>query len=242
MINNDTKRLTRLTSILTQLQSKKLLTAQYLADRFDVSTRTIYRDMKALEEAGVPIYTEEGKGYALMDDYRIPPVMFTENEANALITAEQLILKNKDASFIKEYSEAITKIKAVLKHSVKDKAELLANRIEIRQNTENEKTSDYLSILQFTLTNFVLVEIKYIDENDNISTRIIEPFAVFSTKENWLLIAKCRLRNDFRMFRLDRIQSLKVLNEKFESHNMTLQEFFDAERRRFLQTLDTLLS
>ncbi|TWJ00634.1 HTH domain-containing protein [Mucilaginibacter frigoritolerans] len=89
MNNNDTRRISRLTAILTQLQSKRILTSTTLAKKFDVSVRTIYRDIKVLEHAGVPIYTEDGKGYSLMDGYRIPPVMFTEDEANALITIEQ---------------------------------------------------------------------------------------------------------------------------------------------------------
>src|SRR5690606_34845709 len=114
MNDNDTKRLSRLTAILTQLQTKRLLTATELAAKFSVSVRTIYRDIRALEQAGVPIITEDGKGYTLIDGYRIPPVMFTEAQANALIAAEQLVLKNKDASFVRDYSEALEKIKAVL--------------------------------------------------------------------------------------------------------------------------------
>src|SRR5690606_26055485 len=117
MNDNNTKRLSRLTAILTQLQTKRLLTATNLADKFNVSVRTIYRDIRALEQAGVPIITEEGKGYSLMEGYKVPPVMFTESQANALILAEQLVLKNKDTSFIKDYTEAIDKIKAVLKQT-----------------------------------------------------------------------------------------------------------------------------
>lgn len=98
---NDIKRVSRLTAILTQLQTQRLLTATYLAEKFNVSVRTIYRDMRALEESGVPIIAEEGKGYSLMEGYRIPPVMFTEAQANALIIAEQLVLKNKDAFLVK---------------------------------------------------------------------------------------------------------------------------------------------
>src|SRR3954468_11148463 len=90
--DNVTKRFTRLTAILTQLQTKRLITSTSLAEKFGVSIRTIYRDIKALEQAGVPILTEDGKGYSLMEGYKIPPVMFTENEANALITVEQLVL------------------------------------------------------------------------------------------------------------------------------------------------------
>lgn len=233
MLDNDTKRLSRLVAILTQLQTKRMLTAASLAAKFNVSIRTIYRDIKALEQAGVPVLTEEGKGYSLMEGYRIPPVMFTETEANALITAEQLVLKNKDSSFIKEYTEAVVKIKSVLKHTAKDKANLLSERLQFRQNAENERTSNHLSSLQFALTNFYLTEIKYTDETGKISQRIIEPFAMYSTQENWLLIAWCRLRKDFRAFRLDRIQSLNILPEKFTPHKITLQEYFEICREKY---------
>lgn len=227
MNDNDTKRLSRLTAILTQLQTKRLLTSTELANKFSVSTRTIYRDIRALEEAGVPILTEDGKGYKLMEGYKVPPVMFTENQANALILAEQLVLKNKDASFVKDYSEAIDKIKAVLGHTVKDKANLLAERTRFSHNINNERNSNNLSDLQFALTNFCLARIEYTNEASKASNRLVEPFALLSTQENWLLVAWCRLRNEFRYFRLDRITKTEILNEKFTPHKMTLQEFFD---------------
>jgi len=226
MIDNDTKRLSRLTAILTQLQTKRLLTAPELAKKFSVSVRTIYRDMKALEQAGVPILTAEGKGYSLMEGYKIPPVMFTESQANALILAEQLVLKNKDASFVKDFSEAIDKIKAVLGHQVKDKANLLAERTRFAQNFNNERNSNNLSDLQFALTNFCLTKIDYMSETNSATSRVIEPFALLST-DNWLLVAWCRLRNEFRFFRLDRIKKMEILDEKFEPHQLTLQEYFD---------------
>ncbi|SHM14264.1 transcriptional regulator, DeoR family [Chitinophaga sp. CF418] len=227
MNDTDTKRLSRLTAILIQLQTKRLLTATELADRFSVSIRTIYRDIKALEQAGVPILTEEGKGYTLMQGYRVPPVMFTESQANALILAEQLVLKNKDASFVKDYMEAIDKIKAVLGYSVRDKANLLAERTRFDQNINSERNSNNLSELQFALTNFNLTQIEYTNEAEQITTRLIEPFALLSTQGNWLLVAWCRLRNEFRYFRLDRIKKLHILAEKFTPHSMTLQEYFD---------------
>ena len=92
-------RLSRLTAILTQLQSKRLITAKQLAEKHTVSIRTIYRDIRSLEKSGIPIITEEGKGYSIMEGYHLPPVLFTEDEANALITVEQLVLNNKDQSF-----------------------------------------------------------------------------------------------------------------------------------------------
>ncbi len=234
MKDNNIKRLSRLAAILTILQTKRLLTASELANKFSVSKRTVYRDIKALEQAGVPILTEDGKGYSLMEGYRIPPVMFTESEANALVTAEQLILKNKDASFVKEYSEAINKIKSVLRNKTKDKANLLSDRTVFRQNADNNRTSNYLSTLQLALTNFNLVRIKYHSPDTNETTeRTIEPFAIYSTQENWLLIAFCLLRRDFRAFRLDRIQSLTTLNEQFEPHKMTLQEYFEICKEKY---------
>ena len=227
MSDNDTKRLSRLTAILTQLQTKRMLTATELAAKFSVSIRTIYRDIRALEQAGVPVLTEEGKGYSLMEHYRLPPIMLTENQANALILAEQLVLKNKDASLIKDYAAAIEKIKAVLKHSAKDKVNLLADRTRFSENVNRERTSDHLSDLQYALTTFNLVSIDYSNEAGQTTTRLIEPFALLSTQDNWLLVAWCRLRKEFRYFRLDRIHKLSMLSEKFTPHKMTLQEYFD---------------
>lgn len=226
MESSEVSRLSRLTAILIQFQTKRIVTASELSQKFQVSKRTIYRDIKALENAGVPILTEEGKGYSLMEGYRIPPIMFTEKQANALILAEQLVLKNKDASFVKDYSEAIDKIKSILRYTIKDKANLLANRTQYDQALNQERSSNNLSDLQNALTNYNLVKIQYINKEGTVTDRLIEPFAILSA-ENWYLVAWCRLRNEFRFFRLDRIQRMEILSENFEPHNMTLQEYFD---------------
>ncbi len=227
MNNNDTKRISRLTAIVTQLQTKRLVTASELAAKFSVSVRTIYRDIRALEQAGIPIYVEEGKGYSIMEHYRLAPVMFTESEANALIAAEQLVLNNKDSSLIKDYSGAIDKIKSVLTRTAKDNVNLLSERTQFNQIKNIERTSSHLSDLQFALTNFLLTSIEYTNEANKTTSRTIEPFALLSTRENWLVVAWCRLRQEFRYFRLDRIRKLEVLSERFTSHDMTLQEYFD---------------
>lgn len=223
---SEVNRLSRLTAILIQIQTRRIVTAAELSQKFQVSKRTIYRDIKALESAGVPVLTEPGKGYTLMEGYKIPPVMFTEKQANALILAEQLVLKNKDTSFVKDYSEAIDKIKSILRYTIKDKANILAKRTQYDEVINQERNSSYLSDLQNALTNYNLVRIKYINKDGTATERFIEPFALLST-ENWYLIAWCRLRKEFRFFRLDRIQSLEIQSEIFESHNMTLQEYFD---------------
>ena len=224
---NDTKRLSRLVAILTQLQTKRLVTATKLAEKFGVSTRTIYRDLKALEQAGVPILTEDGKGYTLMEGYKIPPIMFSENQANALILAEQLVLKNRDSSLIKDYAEAIDKIKAVLRQSEKDKANLLSLRTKFANLENYEINSHILSALQKAITNFYLVELDYINAENTMSKRVVEPFALLSILEGWLMVAYCRLRKEFRYFRLDRIQKIQIQHETFTPHKMTLQEFFE---------------
>jgi predicted DNA-binding transcriptional regulator YafY len=226
MEGDDIRRISRLTAILTQLQTKRRLTATSLSEKFGVSRRTIYRDIKALEKAGVPILTVEGKGYTLMEGYRIPPIMLTEKQANALILAEQLVLKNKDASFVKDYSEAIDKIKSILRYTTKDKANLLADRTKYKQVLNQERSSNNLSDLQNALTNYQLVKMEYINKEGITTNRTIEPFAIVSG-ENWYLIAWCRLRKEFRFFRPDRIQKMEILSEYFEPHNLTLQEYFD---------------
>lgn len=227
MNDNDTKRLSRLVAILTQLQARRLITSTKLAEKFGVSTRTIYRDLKALEQAGVPILTEEGKGYTLMEGYKIPPIMFTESQANALILAEQLVLKNKDSSLINDYAEAIDKIKAVLRQSEKDKANLLSLRTKFAKLDNYEIKSNILSTLQIAITNFSLVNFEYINAENKESKRTVEPFALLNISEGWLLVAYCRLRKEFRYFRLDRIQKPQVQQKNFTPHKMTLQEFFE---------------
>lgn len=235
-------RLSRLTAIITQLQSKRMITASFLAEKHNVSVRTIYRDIRTLENSGIPIITVEGKGYSLMEGYQLPPVMFTENEANALITAEQIILKNKDNSFIENYSNAITKIKSVLRVSQKENTALLSQRIHFRTNTDNKKSSNYLMTIQSAITKFTLLEIEYESLQDNFTKRIVEPFAIYSTNDNWLLIAFCRLRNEFRVFRIDSIQKLIIQSETFEPHEMTLEQYFELCREKYQNTPDTPLS
>jgi predicted DNA-binding transcriptional regulator YafY len=236
MQEKETSRLSRLTAIVTLLQSKKLITATTIAAKFSISVRTVYRDIRALEDAGIPILTEEGKGYTLMEGYKLSPVMFTEDEANALITAEQFILRNKDASLIKNYSNAINKIRAVLQYTTKDKADLLSQRIVIGQNFQNITTSNFLTDIQKALTHFYVIKLLYTGKNDEKPIeRLVEPFAIYnSTEENWMLIAWCRLRTDFRTFRLDRMQQMQITDAYFVPHKLTLPEYIKIERKKYM--------
>lgn len=219
--------LSRLISILTLLKSKRLLTATELATKYDVSIRTIYRDIRKLEEAGIPVYTIEGRGYSLMDNYTVAPVQFTEKQANALITAQHIVSQSKDASFVNEFNEALTKIKSVFRSSIQEKSELLSDKIHVWNWEYEEFSSDVLSEIQLAITHFNYIEINYQKANDpTVSFRKIEPCAMYSTNHKWILIAYCHLRNDMRAFRIDRIQHFKVLPEKFEDRKFNIQDYF----------------
>src|SRR6187397_1035701 len=105
-------RIDRVSAILIQLQSRRVVKAQDIADRFNISLRTVYRDIKALDEAGIPVTGEAGIGFSIMEGYRLPPVMFTREEATAFLTAEKLVEKLTDASTREIYQAAMFKIKS----------------------------------------------------------------------------------------------------------------------------------
>ncbi|MDJ0645608.1 MAG: YafY family protein [Flavobacteriaceae bacterium] len=221
--------LSRLISLLTLLKSKRLLTASELASKYEVSVRTVYRDIRKLEEAGIPVYSIEGKGYSLVDNYTVAPVQFTEKQANALITAQHIVNQSKDASFIKDFNEALTKIKSVFRTSVQEKSELLNEKLFVFNWEYEEISSDALSEIQLAITNFNYIEINYQKATEApLTFRIIEPCAMYSTNNKWILIAYCHLREDMRAFRIDRIQHFKILPSTFEDRKFSIQDYFAA--------------
>lgn len=223
--------LSRLIAILTLLRSKRLLTATELAKKFDVSLRTIYRDIRKLEEAGIPVFTVEGRGYSLMENYTVAPVQFTEKQANALITAQHIISQSKDVSFVSHFNDALTKIKSVFRTSIQEKSELLNDKIHVFNWEYEDFSSDALSEIQLAITNFSFVEINYQKAQDHEATfRKIEPCAMYSTNNKWILIAWCHLRKDLRAFRIDRIKHFKILAEHFEDRKFSIQDYFKSEQ------------
>ena len=221
--------LSRLISILTLLKSKRVLTATELSDKFEVSVRTIYRDIRKLESSGVPIITLDGRGYTLMEGYQVAPVQFTEKQANALITAQHLVNQANDSSFIKDFEEALVKIKSVFRTSIQEKSELLNDKIRVFDTKQESIASNVLSEIQLAITNFNYLEINYRKADDpNISFRKIEPCAMYSANNKWILIAWCHLRKDMRAFRIDRIQHFKVLHEKFEDRKFSFKDYYTS--------------
>jgi predicted DNA-binding transcriptional regulator YafY len=143
-------RFDRVTSILIQLQTRKIVRAKDIADRFDVSLRTVYRDIQTLAEAGVPIGSEAGVGYFLADGYRLPPVMFTKEEVTAFLTAEKFIEKFTDNSIDHNFKSGMMKIRAILKSTEKEMLESIEVNIEVlrrRPSSEKPDNSNYMQML-----------------------------------------------------------------------------------------------
>src|ERR1700755_3600179 len=127
-------RIDRISAILIQLQSRRVVKAGDIAERFDISLRTVYRDIKTLEEAGIPLIGEAGVGYSIMDGYRLPPVMFTREEATAFLTAEKFVEKMTDISTAGHHKSAMYKIRAILKTAEKNLLEDIDSKIEVIKN------------------------------------------------------------------------------------------------------------
>jgi predicted DNA-binding transcriptional regulator YafY len=215
-------RIDRLVAILIHLQSKKVVTAHEIADRFEISQRTVYRDIRALEEAGIPIGAEAGVGYYIAPGYHLPPVMFSQNEAAALLTAEKMVDKFTDSSISQNYQSAMFKIKSVLPDKEKQYLDDLYSNIEVFHSSKSDFPNNYLSDVQFALANHRILTIDYrsFSKNEITYNRIVEPVGLCFYSMGWHLIGFCRMRKEYRDFRVDRIKQLKVNDEVFEKPEM----------------------
>lgn len=218
--------LSRLLSILTILKSKRVVTGNELAKKFEVSLRTIYRDIKKLEESGVPVITIEGRGYSIMDGYMVAPIMFDEMEVNALITAEQLIAKTNDDSLIQHFEQTLQKIKSVFKGSLQTKSEMLDSKMRVIKLNQDPTRTSSLSHVQMAIINFKMIEMTYQAKDKEPTWRKIEPLAIYSFNEKWIVLGWCHLREDYRAFRLDRIKNFQILEEVFEDRHFDLAQYF----------------
>src|SRR6188768_1744135 len=226
-------RIDRLTAILIHLQTKRVVNAEEIADRFEMSLRTVYRDVKALMEAGVPIGSEAGKGYFIVDGFHLPPVMFTQEEASAMLMASKLVEKMTDKSIQKTYESALLKIKSVLRDTEKDHLENLQSYIQVFNSPagKHEDFPDhYLTDIQKAVVNKNVLKIDYHSNHQGeLTIREVEPIGLFYYSSAWHLIAWCRLRNGYRDFRADRIKELKNTSQNFEGRNLlSLQEYFQS--------------
>ncbi|MCF0050827.1 YafY family transcriptional regulator [Dyadobacter sp. LJ53] len=235
-------RFDRITAILIQLQSRKIVKAQDLAERFDISLRTVYRDISSLAEAGVPIIGEAGVGYSIMDGYRLPPVMFTKEEARTFITAEKLMEKFTDLSTQSQYQSAMFKIKSVLRSSEKSMVETLENHIEVRQSSKPfyAENSNTLDILLKSITERKISKIKYNSLGfEDLTERVIEPVGIYHENNYWYTIAYCHLRSNYRNFRSDRILKIELTDQDFQHKHAPLKDFlaqtWDSQNLRLVR-------
>ena len=210
-------RLDRLTAILIQLQTKRVVKADEVAKRFEISLRTVYRDVKSLMEAGVPIGSEAGKGYFIVDGFHLPPVMFTQDEAGSMLLAGKLVERMTDQSVRVAFEGALMKVKAVLNETQKDHLERLQDHIEVLKPHMSlpAQSSNYLSELQKAVVGRNIIQFQYFSKQNGQTTREAEPIGLFYYSVAWHLIAWCRLRNGFRDFRCDRIANMKVTEDIF---------------------------
>ena len=224
-------RIDRLSAILIQLQSRPLVKAQDIATKFSISLRTVYRDIKALEEAGVPIIGEAGTGYRLMEGYKLPPIMFNADEASALLTAAKLMQSMSDAPSSKHYTSALDKIKAVLRQTEKHHiAELDEHIAVVPHRTFVYKRPDELhlpNILQ-AIASSTILQFNYtsISKQEQLQ-RKAEPIGIYYQGSHWYMVAFCHLRKDYRNFRTDKINKLYVTEEKMTRRHPPLQNFLN---------------
>lgn len=214
-------RIDRLTAILIHLQTKRVVKAQELAKRFGTSLRTIYRDIRSLEEAGVPIGAEAGIGYFL-EDYHLPPVMLTREEATALLFGAKVIEKFADESIRTSFDSALYKIKSVLKRNDQEHLDDLEPRVHVEKRPTTPPFSDMLlADIQRAIGMRQVLQLDYRSAyNDETTVRLVEPVGLYHYGAGWHLIAFCRLRQDYRDFRVDRIRKLDHTGHTYSSQNL----------------------
>jgi len=227
-------RLDRLTSILIQLQSKRIVKAKEIAERFDISLRTVYRDIRSLESAGIPIGSEAGVGYYLVSGYSLPPVMFTDEEANALLLGGKLIERMSDKSISNEFDSALYKIKSVLNTSSKDNLDILDSSIKV-SDVFAKSHNTYILDIQKAISQQKKITLDYYSfYNEEYSTRIVDPIGLYYYSNAWHLIAFCNLRKDYRDFKVDRISKILVTEKTFSiSNHSSLDDYIKMIRTKF---------
>ena len=208
-------------SILFELLSKRHVKASYLSEKYQVSVRSIYRYIEELENAGVPIYTVRGfnGGFALVDTYKLSATFLTKSEYDLTISSLNAIVENLPNS---ELKSVINKLKANSKYEY-DNFNLKSGNLIIDAGPWGD-ASGYkykLAVIQNSIENCQLVKIKYHDRNGDVTERIIEPHIIMLKQGLWYVFAYCQLRNEFRFFKIGRIEYANILNDKFTRRDLS---------------------
>ncbi|MBK8503593.1 MAG: YafY family transcriptional regulator [Saprospiraceae bacterium] len=229
-------RIDRLSAIITQLQSKRLITANEIASRFNISLRTVYRDIRALVEAGIPIIGEAGFGYSITEGYRLPPVMFTKEEAMALLMAEKIVQSVTDQHNSDQIRSAMYKIKAVLRTTEKDILKEIDDNIAVKPPRNSLIDNNLSNLLQRILTSIAeqkIINIEYTTlAKEESSVRNVEPVGIYYANEQWYLIGYCQLRSAYRTFRADRIFSINQIDKSFDRRHPSLKIYLNKIEKK----------
>jgi len=222
------RRADRLFQIIQFLHHTRPVTAKKLAEELEVSERTIYRDIQDLMLSDVPVYGEPGTGYRLLKGFQMPPLMFDREELAALLLGMKMVRAWTDPLLAKSAHHALKKIEAVIPESLKP--ELTNVELNVPDYPMNDLASDQLSTIRHAIKDFKTISFHYTRLDEKQSTRTVRPLGLFYWGKVWTLVAWCELRNNFRHFRLDRIDSCQVNDQQFENNEgQTLQDFLENE-------------
>ncbi len=209
----------RLIAMVMHLQGRRVVRAEDMAAHFEVSVRTVYRDLAALGEAGVPITGEAGVGYSLVRSYHLPPVMLTADEATALVVGAEMVRRFADASLCGPMDAALDKLRAVLPRERQEQVERLARQTVVLgrppAGRADSPAQPWLLTVQRALAQRRVLRLAYRGRERDETRRDVEPLGVVCQSGAWYLVAWCRLRGDLRHFRVDRIRNLETLADQF---------------------------
>lgn len=208
-------RVDRLLALILFLQSRRAATAEDMAQHFNLSVRTIYRDMRALGEAGVPIAAEAGVGYALIKGFHLPPVNFTTAEAGALATSRMLLQRAADPALLAHMDAALMKIDAVLSPASRLQLERVLHGLGTTAALPTPPQADLARLQQALAQRRVLRFLYQGHAQPDATLRVVEPHGLLFYLDRWHLIAWCRQRQAFRDFRTDRMRDLELLDAGF---------------------------
>lgn len=222
------RRADRLFRLVELLRSKRLATGGWLAEQLQVSLRTLYRDIHDLSLSGVPIEGEAGVGYRLRYKLDVPPLLFDAAELEALLVGSRMVQAWGDADLAQAATAALAKIHNVLPDLLRREAQQARLFIPPQRNGRPA----HLTELRYAVRRHQIVRMTYTREDGEISERVLWPLGLFFWGRNWTLVGWCLLRNDFRHFRVDRVQQLTVSDETYpDQPGRRIGDFFDTLER-----------
>lgn len=228
------RRADRLFQIVQYLRGGRLTTARALAERLEVSERTIYRDIADLVGSGVPIEGEAGVGYVMRGGYDVPPLMFTREEVTALVAGARMARAWGGLELAKAAEEALVKIEAVLPDRLRERAAQVPIRAMDFLGIDPVDRAR-LDVLESAAEAHRRVTFDYEDERGMASTRTVRPLALLFWGKTWTLASWCELRTDFRMFRVDRMGEVTVSDTFRPERDKSVAAFYEAQRGRPLR-------